>query len=368
MTPLRHALTSRHRNTGFTLLELLLSMALLSIVMIIIAAAVSTMQNTWVRLREKSDEYRGSRMALDGMTRHLQQATLATRWVPDIESTVPNKHFKRASNLHFVCGAARDLLDISQTSGHSVFFQGPFGEPQNDVRTSGTTSIPAHDQLNNTLCAWGYFVEFGSDVRERPAFMRESQDRLPPRRRFRLLEFRQPTDELNLFALDYTKNPPSPKLDDLAARSSLYQWFREPLQFGDQRARHVSVLAENVLACLITPFDPALGEGTQFNLTTNGEYDSRRGQYEQIPEASDYTRHKLPPALRLTVIMMSEDSWRRLTDGEVESTASELQTAVNVRFRDPSLFEQDLNALEGELNRIKMRYRIFTTNLRMPEQ
>lgn len=368
------------RPAGLSLLEMLLAMTLLSIVMVVIAAAINTMQNTWLRLREKSDEFRGARLALDSMSRHLQQATLATRWVPapEVEGTTAQRAFKRESNLHFVSGQASTLLENPRASGHAVFFQGPFGEPQNDPGAGGSNAQDApHDQLTDLLCAWGYFVEFGTDNLERPDFLNQVSDRVPPRRRFRLMEFRQPAEQLSLFQLDATQDPPRPLLDSAAAPNMLYQWFREPLKSGNARKRHISVVAENVLACIITPFNPVLGPQNQFKLAENPPYDSRKFQYQIMPPpvtadaiALD-TTHKLPPALRLTIIMMSEDSWRRLTDGELDSTASRLRTSVNTRFRkleDPDQFERELNELEGELIKIKMRYRIFTTNVRMSEQ
>lgn len=365
--PLRHPSTC-----GLTLLELLLSMALLSVVMIIIASAIATMQNTWMRVREKSDEYRGARMALDSMTRNLRQATLDARWVPVTEeSDTPTSGiepaYKRVSNLHFVCGPSNTLLEDGTTVGHAVFFQGPFGEQARD-RNSGAESLPKHEQLTDTLSSWGFFVEYATDTFERPDFLRQSQVRVPPRRRFRLMEFRQPSDELKLFELDTSKVPPQPKMDFYSSRSELYQWFRTPLSSGDTRKRKVSVLAENVLACIITPFDPSKGESDQFKIARDSVYDTRLAQYQQEAVGPDSTLHRLPPALRLTVVMTSEDSWRRLSDAETDSTASQLRTAVNARFKDPERFEQDLDALEAELNRIKMRYRIFTTNIRMSEQ
>ncbi len=375
MRPRLHP-SSRSWSRGLTLLELLLSMALLSVVMIIIASAVGTMQNTWVRMREKSDQFRGTRMALDRMSRHLQQATLAPRLVPDLEdesATTNAPAFKRESDLHFVCGPARDLLQGAGVCGDAVFFQGPFAEPSNEPAASFGNAAPMeHDLLDETLSAWGYFVEFSDDDRERPSFLRAERDRHPPRMRFRLLEFRQPTEEMQLLQLDPNKHPNEPKLAGYTSPNELYRWFREPLASGNSRDRHVSVVAENILAAIITPFDPsAENEADTYAIATKDGYDSRRAQNARNPSPLDKAQqHKLPPALRLTVVAMSEDSWSRLTDGEVNSVGQQLRSTVDGLFRDPrpENFRNDLDRLEGALNRQKIAYRIFTIKLRMPEQ
>lgn len=357
----------RRRRLGVTLIELLVAMAVLVIVMLAITAAMGTMQNLWVRIRGKADAFRGTRIALDTMVQRVNQATLNSRWVPNTDlATQAQEPHLRASDLHFVTGPAATLMaDSNRYVGQALFFQGPFGEPASGTLQQVTLD---YDQLGHTLCGWGYFVEFGSDAGERPAFLSDVQDRFPPRRRFRLWEFRQPAQELSLFEMDQ-QTPPKPKIEQAASREQIYAWFTQPLRDLDTQRRHVSVVAENILALIITPFEPALVEsGNQYRLAPDGHFDSRRYQWEPGTEAAKLSRSRLPPALRLTVIALSEDSWMRMTEGEIESTATQLRTEISSRFSRPDNLEQDMDALTATLNRMKIGYRVITMNLKMPEQ
>lgn len=358
----------RRRALGVTLIEILVALSILVIVMLAITAAMGTMQNLWVRVRGKADAFRNTRIALDTMVQRVNQATLNSRWVPNTDlATKAVEPNLRASDLHFVSGPAATLMtDGERYMGHALFFQGPFGEP-----ASGAANQQApldYDQLGHTLCGWGYFVEFGSDAAERPAFLNNVQDRFPPRRRFRLWEFRQPAQELSLFEMDQ-QTPPKPKIDQSASREQIYEWFTQPLRDLDPQRRHVSVVAENILALIITPFDPALVEsGNSYRQAPDGHFDSRRYQWEPGTEASKRSRSRLPPALRLSVIALSEDSWARMTEGEIESAATRLRTEISSRFTQPDNLEQEMDSLTATLNQMRIGYRIITLNLKMPEQ
>ena len=352
---------------GMTLIELLVAMSILVVVMLAITAAMGTMQNMWVRIRGKADAFRGTRIALDTMAQRVNQATLHSRWEmnPD-PATAAKTPYVRGSDLHFVSGPASLLLaPAGRYSGHALFFQGPFGEP---ASSTGQESVLEYDQLGHTLCGWGYFVEFGSDDQERPDFLVNVQDRFPPRRRFRLWEFRQPAQGLTLFEMN-EDTPPKTLLSTYTSKEQIYEWFNKPLRSQDLRTRHASVVAENILALIVTPFDPAkVTNNNQYRLAPDGHFDSRRYQWDRGTETSGLSQNRLPPALRLTVIALSEDSWQRMTTGEIEATANKLKTEVSSRFTQPDRFEQDLDSLTGQLNRIKMGYRVITTNLKMPEQ
>jgi uncharacterized protein (TIGR02599 family) len=301
------------------------------------------------------------------MAQRVNQATLHSRWIPNPEAGAAGQDpFVRASDLHFVSGPASLLLtSSSRYSGHALFFQGPFGEP---ASRTGQEPPLEYDQLGQALCGWGYFVEFGSDDQERPDFLANVQDRFPPRRRFRLWEFRQPAQGLTLFKTDQN-TPPNTLLSAYQSKDQIYDWFNTPLQTQDRKTRYASVVAENILALIVTPFDPAqAANDNQYRLAPEGHFDSRRYQWDQGTETSTLTRNRLPPALRLTVIALSEDSWQRMTTGEIEATANKLKTEVSIRFTQPDRFEQDMDSLTGPLNRMKMGYRVITTNLKMPEQ
>jgi prepilin-type N-terminal cleavage/methylation domain-containing protein len=324
------------RRDGLTLLEILLSTAILAIVLLAIAATMSSMQNIWVHLREKSDQYRATRLAIDTVANRLSSATLAPRWTFDEKATGNSDKFVRDSDLHFVCGPADQLLTNGTYSGSAVFFQAPLGE---HIEEKG---VEPYDQ--------------------RPAFLREHHDLAPERLRFRLMEFREPAHLLPIFQAKSNTETES-KLSSAASQDQLYSWFREPIRHGVAKDRHVSVVADNVLAILLTPDDP----GSDLSAPLVGAddvYDSRRFQFQSDDNVVKLSRNRLPPVLQLTVIAMSEDAWVKMTDDEIGSMASELRAMLVDRFKNAQSIEADLKVVEAELMRKKMPYRILTTKIK----
>jgi uncharacterized protein (TIGR02599 family) len=347
------------RRDGLTLLEILLSTAILAIVLMAIAATMGSMQNIWVHLREKSDQYRATRLAIDTVANRLSAATLAPRWTFDEKATGSNDKFVRDSDLHFVCGPADQLLTGGTYSGSAVFFQAPLGEHIDE------NGVEPYDQLRNTMCAWGYFVEYGSDSKERPAFLREHHDLAPERLRFRLMEFREPAHLLPIFQAR-SNTETGPKIASVTGTDQLYSWFREPLHDGSAKDRHVSVVADNVLAVLLTADDPE-GDLGSLLVGSDGVYDSRRFQTQAGGELAKLTRNRLPPVLQLTVIAMSEDAWVKMTDDEIGTTASELRGMLVGRFKNAKSTIDDLKLIDFELTKKKMPHRILTTKIKTSE-
>ena len=364
---------------GVTLIEMLVAMAILGIVLLIIANAMNMMQNTWVNIRGKADGFRNTRLAIDTVAHRLSQATLNSRWTiwKGDDPTLPaNLQYVPDSDLHFVSGKATTLLnDYTRAVGHAVFFQAPLGQDGNPTGPSSNTT-PDTQNLTETLNAWGYFVEFGSDANERPDFMQQSADRFPPRRRFRLLEFRQPAHELSLFDLTPTQ-PPELLIHQAASFDQLHTWFRTPLAAGTFQQRRVTVVAENILAIIVTPLDPKLrqpnaplNDAAAFQVAPDSTWDSRRfqtdGSTPPTPGStltpSQYQWHHLPPACQLTAIAMSEDSWASFTECQIEATADQLRGLINSRFNQGSLLEDDLNSVQQSLDAMRppIRYRIVS--------
>jgi uncharacterized protein (TIGR02599 family) len=257
------------------------------------------------------------------------------------------------------------------------------GEPGEAVdRSRDVKSNDAYNHLTSTMCSWGYFVSLDEEHVGMPKFLAQDKDvRRFRRKRFRLMEFRQPADELSLYRTDDQgraqitgQQPPM-----------LYNWFSEPL--GKSSQRPVAVVAENIIAVFFHPFDPARGQPISagipediqpFQITRQGLYDTRRALWDNAPAGTgdpDYiyaSLHHLPPGIRMTVVATSEDSWLRLLaregEGLVNSAAEGLRSMINGRFHDAATFTNDLSSLEARLNEMRLDYRIFTTDIRLSEQ
>ena len=353
---------------GFSLLEILIATAILGAVLIVIASAIGTMQNTWVKVRAKADVYRTARAAVETVTRRVALATLSSRMEMKEPEDNQTDSFQEVSDLHFVSAPADQIDGLpGDTVGHAVFFQAPFGV---DSTTARESSDYRHDRLSNALNAWGYYVVLSSDDQDRPSFMNAEANKVPPRLRFRLMEFRQPTSELTIF------NPGSdatlrPAIDQATGKEGVWKWIKDALSNGTARKQNVSVVAENVVAFLVRPvrgIDPATEQSSdKYDLAPGFEYDSRRFQWEPGSELSRRTRHRLPASLELSFVVTTEDSWERQGPNAQGSLLQKVRSAVSGRFNDPLRFDNDLRGLRDALDEAKIDYRVIVTTVPLAE-
>ena len=352
---------------GFTLLELLVSTAVVGrMVLIVIGGTITMMQNTWVKVRDKADLYRSARSAMETMARRLSQATLAAHHeAGTLNADVGN--IIRRSDLHFVSGQGKGLVqNVNGIVGHAVFFHAPMSY---DLPLNQLGGAQRHDQLTHLLNACGFFVTYGSDDRGTPSFIRQ-QSNVPPRRRFRLMELKQPTDRFDVFTPGQQADG-HPNINTAQAAGDARRWITEAMSEVN-RSQNVSVLAENVLGFVIRPISggslsPAAYDATKHDLAPDLEYDSRRFQWETGSALGQRTRHRLPPALELTLIVVADSAWDRLGPGQGEAIANQLQGAINNRFRSAASYSSDITSLDNELSRLGLDHRIMTTKIAIPE-
>lgn len=359
---------------GFSLLEILVSTAIIGIVLVAIGEAMSTMQNTWTRVRGKADMFRPLRTAADTMNRRLAAATLDARWVAEVNPTdgSPTGDMVRESDLHFVSGPALQLLGTGGLlAAHGLFFQAPFGV---DDQEQSTPRAASYDRLGQLLNAWGYFIEYGPEPGPRPAFIAQATSgRRDERRRFRLMEYRQPTEELDIFAAG-SNTDGEPEIHSATGKFSTRKWLNTPLEAGaSMERRRISILAENIVALVVRPLSGGkldelalTGIGEQYDLAQDMEYDTRRHQHDASTIAL-LTRHRLPPALEVTLVATSEDSWSRMTPAEVEQTASEIRQATNSGFLSAAVFENDIVRLTNVLEKRRVEYRVLRSVVTLAE-
>ena len=68
----------RQLRTGFTLVEIMVSLAVLTILLLISAQVIGQVQSTWSASNARVSQFREARTAFDILTRNLGQATLNT--------------------------------------------------------------------------------------------------------------------------------------------------------------------------------------------------------------------------------------------------------------------------------------------------
>ncbi len=333
----------KHR--GFSLLEMLAATAVFLLLIVIVLKMTQATADSWSSSTGKTEGFRDARMAFATITKAVGQATLNTyfdyadaggafRDTSSPGSFTPSRYLRR-SDLHFITGKSLLQSAVSNPVTHAVFFQAPLGY----TRTS------SYSEMNGLLNACGFYVCYGMD----PDIPSQLVGSVPAHRRFRLMQFLQPSENLAIYDSSVTGN---------SANWNSTAWFSTALGQSDPP---VSQLAENVVAMVMYPKfserDAAIA-GTP--LSSNYEYDSRNS-------SSPGTLNQMPPVVEIILVVIDEVSASRLGD---ESSPPDL--GLGSLFQETSKLESDLALLEANLgalpgnpagNAIPLRYQIFRTEI-----
>lgn len=338
---------SHRRLPGFTLVEVLVSLVVLSLMVTILTGLLGQTMSTWQFTTSKAEEFRGARAAFDSITRRLSQATLNTYW--DYDSPTAPTRYLRQSDLRFLACSTQTLaaspLPAVVRPTHGVFFQAPLGYVN-------TTDF---EGLTNLLNTWGYFVEFNSDQNFRPPFLTPAQ--APIRHRYRLMELMEPSNELSIYQSG-------------AART----WIENSLNFVGipPIPSKTRVLAENVVALIILPKLAAKEDPTGIALAPNYAYDSTTSN----PNPALSPKNQLPPLVQVTLIAIDEKSAAQLTPSSFSGGTPPADLLEPTRFAAAADYERDLaetkarlegnglvNSAGQSLANRPLNYRVFTTHV-----
>lgn len=347
----------RHPETlslcGFTLLELLVSMVILTMLMGVCFVIVSSTNDIYAGTSGKAAAFREARSAFEALSRRISQATLNTyfdyvdsqnqtrRQCETAGAVFQPKSYARQSELHFVIGQAAELLDGAGLSanpirpGHGIFFHAPAGY----CAKPGAGDA----QLSNLLNALGFYVEYGSDEAFRPAFL---DGFTPPKNRYRLMQITQSSEKLHVYAQEFT-------------RDNRFDWFRSELS---NPLSSVRPLADNVVACIFWAHKSAL-DTPVLSLTEGYTYDSK-GYLEVVNDHTALSRNQLPPMVRAVLVGLDEKSAARLE--RVSGNRAPLLQPGSLFTEAPDTedtLSRDLKELEKFLSEEHYNYRVFSTDI-----
>ena len=274
---------------GFSLLELIVAMAVLAIMAVMMLSVTSSAQRLAKQTTSRVEQFREARRAFERINQTLSQATLNPYWdYVDLNgkprtntSFTPAKYF-RLSELRYLQTNASSLAAPrgGTMAGGSAFFQAPLGK-------SDTVS-----GLNSLLNTVGFFIERGSDSSLRPPTVTAAA-----KTRFRLFELLEPTENLTIYGL--------------TSGNSTYSgtnWFTTPLANATNSHR----LADNIVALVF-----------QAQYTTANSLLTNSFNYTSTPQGAGtqaIEENNLPPNVRVTMIAVDETSARRIADQNIALT------------------------------------------------
>lgn len=345
---------------GFSLVELMISMAVLAVILVITLSIVANTQSALRQATASTEQFRSAREAFDTLKRHISDATLNTYWDYEYDSAGLPLQYSRQSELHFVSGPAKDLLSGgSAAGGEAIFFGAPFGYTQAQANGDSAAS-DAHSDLKSLLNGWGYFIDWRSDD-DVPSFVADKpwyQDR----KRFRLLEYRQPSESLTIY--DDYQNSIVDKKPGQVPKSAAYRWF----QSGLASPENTRVVADNIVALIVRPLLPprqAEGKGRDaWWVAPAYLYDSREYLWGAYGDRQKATRNQLPPLLQVTMVAVDEQSMSRYLD---QHGGNMPNLGLDNLFADSSetRYQADLDTLSSRLTDMRLNYRIFTATVGM---
>ena len=352
---------------AFTLVELLVSISILAVLMIVIMQMIKNTQTTLVRQQARSEEFKEARAALENISRSLSNAIINSYWAYGDSSVAGKVNYTRQSDGHFISGPATLLLGPPHAApGQAVFFQAADGHAE---LPGSTTSVGSP---YNLVACMGYYVDFNSDLDERPDFLAARTDTNPERQRFRLMQLRVPPEQSLLYssAVDLNK---------ATSRAGVLQWFRGPFPPGGAtRNDHAVVLADNILAIIIVPryiavemkpLNESTSTGKEDSITTTRPvddyyYDSREYQWGEKDEKGRASYHQLPPVVELTLVAAEERSFDRLAmsmgDTALRDKVNTIFSGLFERYENQ---EKDMEKVGKELTALKLQHRMFSTSV-----
>jgi uncharacterized protein (TIGR02599 family) len=366
---------TQHHSGGFTLVEVLVAGGIVVVIMAVLLAMTDQTQRLVKATSSKVEQFQEARVAFESMTRRLSQATLNTFWDYQYDAAGNPTGYQRTSELRFHSGSMKTLNPSGGPGGniqpgHGVFFQAPMG------MVDDTATLGAMDHLMNT---WGYFLEIGSDSATFPSFL---QNIVTPRKRYRLMEFMEPSEKLSVYKYQNDTNNRN--------------WYMQSLAKTNRPAR---VLAENIVALIILP-RLSLTDEKRINATTppvlagatnaksyiydsmkTGNYNPNKPEDQTTNNPLLNTLNQLPPVVQVTMVAIDEPSARRLEDlyGTTDqylgiNTAPDRKSGKNL-FTDPTVLNDTSRGAKGDITylqellssasspNIRASYRVFSSNV-----
>jgi uncharacterized protein (TIGR02599 family) len=346
MIPWRQVRKGVRENTGFTLLEVLASIAVLAVLMLVVFQMTDQLSRVLRVSQAKIEMFREARSSFFTITQRLRQSTLNPSWEyynsgGDRRTTANAAGFSperygRFSSLHFVSGPTDDLLPAGDYSGHAIFFTAPLGHTDDKAN---------YGRLVNTVHGCGYYVEYMQES-ALPTFL---SGRVDQKWRWRLRQFIEPAEDSIVQAAGWTD---ATRLD----------WFQ---RYFTSASPPVYDLADNILLLVVLPMLPN-SEDLGNALAPAYTYDSRIDVSftTKPPTGTGYTEstiYQLPPLVRVIMVAIDDRTALRLDPDNSSTPVEVIPTGL---FTDSINIQADLDSLRTSLDsRDNFTYRVFDSTV-----
>lgn len=375
------------RAAAFTLVELMVSTAIIGLIMIMLVQVTGQTSSIWRYTSSKAEQFREARSAFETMTRRISQATLNTYW--DYDDPEKPKIYERNSELRFVSGPMQSgsrALDNSNNPPrptHGIFFQAPFGFVA--PARSGDSVSSKYEGLDSLLNTWGYYIEVNNDDALKPNFIKTA-----PRIRSRLMELMEPSGAMSIYKYTSGVQGQNPAIKKAY---KAFDWFRNAFPTSDAsnaEGLRSHVIAENIIALAILP------RLSDHELTGNSSLKAMPAEQREAALAPNYfyhsaengaggtsgtvglqavlnSKHQLPPVLQVTMVAIDETSAQRIGYQDINDDPFQVQTAGFLssarEYREDLFLPAEPTgseaSLEARLIKAKVNYRIFTTSIHL---
>jgi uncharacterized protein (TIGR02599 family) len=370
---------ARREKRAFTLVEILVAMAVLVIILGLLLAITSTVSKTVLYTSSKMDAFATGRAGFDLMSQKLSQATLNTYW--DYDNPVAPQRYYRQSDMQFL------VRQNTQASGYGqeVYFATP-------STYSASSSLRSTDGLLNSC---SFYVEYISDAPFRPSVFPSSGG--PAKHyRYRLVQGLEPTENYSMSANWPT--PPSSSATSLqwttywtsnTSGNWPYFWTSSNPNFWINTVKNLGVtgngttsqlgssdtpLADNVIALIVWPRLNLVDDATGNKLTTNYTYDSQNpsgfpAMTINATTGTQYlTANQLPPTIQVTMIVISAASATRLDNGS-GTPPTVIESALSGKFTksDTTDYAADIASVSTALSTANIAFQVLNTTITMKE-
>ena len=378
----------RVSHRGFTLLEMLVAITILTILLVALFELTAGVGNIWKSSGGKISAFQSARSAFSTLNETLSRATLNTytdyvsviggvstfRTAANASTFVPTQ-FTRASELHFLCGPTVDIANATQTTtgnpalninaiaarnpGDTVYFQAPLGI---------TNQPSVYLGMKRAINSVGFYVQYEkTDTTLLPPWLVGMAN--TSNYHYQLVEYVEATENLQIYTSTSTG-------------SYLLNWMTFA---GTPRAR---VLAEDVVLLLLRPrLSPAdeatvaAGLGEQYNEATqlgsilcpNYHYDSRAwetgyptsasGTSSRVnavaygPQRAQFMSNQVPPIIDVAMVCVDAHSLARFNT-TTSTPPSALVPNNATWFTNSANMEADLTSYAAQLSSNNIRFHI----------